>query len=69
MRSDPRATDNPHFQGSDPKRSEAAQYLASTLPDLAEIAGRHGFQTLRHLLDMAAIEAGEVMRMQKARLR
>ena len=41
---------------------EAAAYIAETSGELSKIARRHGLQTLRHLLDMAQLEAAEWLR-------
>lgn len=41
---------------------EAAQFLASHLTDLAVLARRNGFDTLAYLLDMAKLEADEMLR-------
>lgn len=51
----------PELQGrGDPE--EAAAFIAETSADLAKIAERHGFETLRHLLDMTQLEAAEWLR-------
>ena len=38
-------------------RTAVASYVAALSADLAEIARRHGLQTLGYLLDMARLEA------------
>ncbi|ABA04972.1 hypothetical protein Nwi_1711 [Nitrobacter winogradskyi Nb-255] len=46
---------------------EAAHYLAGAVADLALIARRHGLDTLGYLLDMAQLEAEEIVRLRTAR--
>jgi hypothetical protein len=41
---------------------EAAAFIAETSGELSKIAERHGLETLRHLLDMAQLEAAEWLR-------
>ena len=41
---------------------EAAAFIAETSGELSKIAQRHGLETLRHLLDMAQLEAAEWLR-------
>ena len=41
---------------------EAAAFIAETTGELSKIAKRHGLETLRHLLDMAQLEAAEWLR-------
>jgi hypothetical protein len=41
---------------------EAAAFIAETSGELSKIARRHGLKTLRHLLDMAQLEAEEWLR-------
>ncbi len=40
---------------------EAAAFIAATLTDLVQIAGRHGLGTLGYLLDMAQMEARDLL--------
>ncbi|GAB1716031.1 MAG: hypothetical protein NTAFB05_10730 [Nitrobacter sp.] len=46
---------------------EAARYLATAVADLGLIARRHGLDTLGYLLDMAQMEAEEIVRLRAAR--
>lgn len=46
---------------------EAARYLAGAVADLALIARRHGLDTLGYLLDMAQLEAEDIVRLRAAR--
>ncbi|WP_439925119.1 hypothetical protein [Nitrobacter sp. JJSN] len=46
---------------------EAARYLAAAVADLGLIARRHGLDTLGYLLDMAQMEAEEIVRLRAAR--
>lgn len=46
---------------------EAARYLAGAVADLALIARRHGLDTLGFLLDMAQLEAEDIVRLRAAR--
>jgi hypothetical protein len=46
---------------------EAARYLATAVADLGLIARRHGLETLGYLLDMAQLEAEEIVRLRAAR--
>jgi hypothetical protein len=46
---------------------EAARYLAASVADLGLIARRHGLDTLGYLLDMAQLEAEEIVRLRAAR--
>ena len=39
----------------------AAQYIASLAQELAEIARRNGLDTLSHLLEMARLEADQLI--------
>ena len=41
---------------------EAAHYIAETLADLADMARRHDLGMLGYLLDMAQLEADELVR-------
>jgi hypothetical protein len=45
---------------------EAARYLAATVADLGLIARRHGMHTLGYLLDMAQMEAEDIVRLRAA---
>lgn len=51
--------------GAEPPRDggpgEAAHYLRSAITELSRIAHRHRLETLAYLLDMAQMEAGEVL--------
>ncbi|ABE40258.1 hypothetical protein HUU61_04550 [Rhodopseudomonas palustris] len=44
---------------------EAAGYLAEALSELIQIAQVHRLDVLCYLLDMARMEAGEIVRIQK----
>jgi hypothetical protein len=46
---------------------EAACFLAAAVADLGLIARRHGLDTLGYLLDMAQMEAEEIVRLRAAR--
>jgi len=41
---------------------EAAAFIAETSGELSKMAGRHGLETLKHLLDMTHLEAAEWLR-------
>lgn len=41
---------------------EAAAFIAETSGELSKIAQHHGLKTLKHLLDMARLEAEEWLR-------
>ena len=41
---------------------EAAAFIGATSGELSKIARRHGLDTLRHVLDMAQLEAAEWLR-------
>lgn len=41
---------------------EAARFLTDHLADLVVLARRHGFDTLAYLLDMAKLEADDMVR-------
>ncbi len=43
---------------------EAAGYIRSALMEMAQMAHRHNLGLLCHLLNMALLEAGEIMRRQ-----
>jgi hypothetical protein len=45
---------------------EAAGYLAEAVAELARIARRHRLDMLCYLLEMAQLEAGEVVRLHRA---
>ncbi|UZE51779.1 hypothetical protein [Rhodopseudomonas sp. P2A-2r] len=51
--------------GDEPVRDgdpgEAAHYLRDAITELSQIAHRHGLETLAYLLDMAQMEASEVL--------
>lgn len=51
--------------GDEPARDggpgEAAHYLRDAITELSQIAHRHRLETLAYLLDMARMEAGEVL--------
>jgi hypothetical protein len=42
---------------------EAAAFIGDTIADLAVLARRHGYQTLGFLLDMAQMEADDIVRL------
>lgn len=46
---------------------EAARYLAVAVADLGLIARRHGLDTLGFLLDMAQMEAEDIVQLRAAR--
>ncbi|ABE63226.1 conserved hypothetical protein [Nitrobacter hamburgensis X14] len=46
---------------SDGGPDEAARYLAAAVADLGLIARRHGLETLGYLLDMAQMEAEDIV--------
>jgi hypothetical protein len=46
---------------------EAARYIAATVSDLGHIARRHRLDTLSFLLDMAQMEADEIVRLREGR--
>lgn len=41
---------------------EAASYIAEAVAELAQLSRRHGLETLGYLLEMAQLEAGEIVR-------
>lgn len=43
-------------------RTEAAGFVATAAAELAQISRRHGLETLGYLLDMAQLEANEIVR-------
>lgn len=53
--------------GGEPARDgdpgEAAHYLRDAITELSQIAHRHGLETLAYLLDMAQMEADELVRL------
>jgi hypothetical protein len=61
----PRGPDDP-ASGDDPAGDggpeEAASFIAEQVADLARLARRHGHGTLGLLLDMALMEAQEIIR-------
>ena len=62
----PRSQSSDHSQsqrgGRDGGPLEAATYVAETLADLKLISRRHGLATLTYLLDLAHMEAEDVVR-------
>ena len=46
---------------------EAASFLAEAVADLSKLARRHGMETLGFLLDMAQMEAEEIVRLRERR--
>jgi hypothetical protein len=63
------APGGPNNPGDEPARDggpqEAASFIAEQLADLAHLARRHGHDTLGLLLDMALMEAQEIVRPHK----
>ena len=51
--------------GAGSEREQAAAYLAEMTSQLGLVAGRHGFDALAYLLDMAHLEAKGLTRKQK----
>ncbi len=49
-------------QNGPDERAAAAAYLAALTADLARIARENGFSTLSYLMDMARLEAQNVVR-------
>lgn len=43
--------------------AEAANFVANATAELAQLARRHDFETLGYLLDMAQLEANEIVRL------
>ena len=41
---------------------QAAQYIASLTQELAQIARRNGLETLSHILEMARLEADQLIK-------
>ncbi|MBN8977643.1 MAG: hypothetical protein J0I08_14290 [Rhizobiales bacterium] len=58
-RSIPIEADEPAGDGGP---DEAARFIASAVSELAPMARRHRLETLAHLLDMAQMEADELVR-------
>ena len=58
-RSIPIEADEPAGDGGP---DEAARFIASAVSELAPMTRRHGLETLAHLLDMAQMEADELVR-------
>jgi hypothetical protein len=56
---DPSSGDEPARDGGP---EEAASFIAEQVADLAQLARRHGHDTLGLLLDMALMEAQEIVR-------
>jgi len=54
------------FHSDEPPRDggpgEAAHYLREAIAELSQMAHRHGLTTLAYLLDMARMEADEMVR-------
>jgi hypothetical protein len=46
---------------------EAALYIKSAIADLSQMARRHGHDMLGYLLDMAQLEADEIVRRRRGR--
>jgi hypothetical protein len=46
---------------------EAAHYIKGSLADLSRMARRHGHDLLAYLLDMAHLEADEILRVRTPR--
>ena len=46
---------------------EAALYIKTQIADLSQIARRHGHEMLGYLLDMAQMEADEIVRRRRGR--
>lgn len=46
---------------------EAALYIKSAIGELSQIARRHGHDMLGYLLDMAQMEADDIVRRRRAR--
>jgi hypothetical protein len=59
----PRASEPAGDGGPD----EAARYLGAAVADLGLIARRHGLDTLGFLLEMAQMEAEDIVRLRAAR--
>ncbi|MES2752586.1 MAG: hypothetical protein V4661_14555 [Pseudomonadota bacterium] len=43
--------------------AEAANFVANATAELAQLARRHDLETLGYLLDMAQLEANEIVRL------
>ncbi|HEY0220164.1 MAG TPA: hypothetical protein VGC26_10440 [Afipia sp.] len=50
--------------GRDGGPLEAASFIAETLADLKQLSRRHGLATLTYLLDLAHMEAEDIVRFQ-----
>jgi hypothetical protein len=61
----PSRDDHPPAAKRDGGPDEAASYIADAVKDLAQIARRHKYDTLGFLLDMALMEAREIIRQRK----
>ncbi|MET0967762.1 MAG: hypothetical protein ABWY18_01060 [Tardiphaga sp.] len=59
----PMAQDPPRDGGPD----EAAHYIRGSVLELSRMARRHGHDLLAYLLDMAHLEAEEILRMRAPR--
>ncbi|HEV7880531.1 hypothetical protein [Bradyrhizobium sp.] len=55
--------DRPAKPARDGGRDEAASHIAEAVRDLAQLARRHKHDTLGFLLDMALMEAEEIVRL------
>jgi hypothetical protein len=61
----PRGTNDRSSGGGDGGPEEAASFIAEQVADLAQLARRHGHDTLGQLLEMALMEAQEIGRPHK----
>ena len=48
-------------------RTEAAEFIGSSAGEFAQLARRHSLETLAYLLDMARLEADEIVRQSHGR--
>lgn len=48
-------------------RLEAAEFIGSSVEEFAQLARRHSLETLAYLLDMARLEADEIVRQCRGR--
>ncbi len=58
-RSDPPPHDDEPGDGGP---AEAARFISESVHELAQLARRHNLDTLGHLLEMARLEADEIVR-------
>lgn len=58
----PQAEDERVGEPGDGGPGEAARFVGETAAELAQLARRHRFDVLAHLLDMAQMEADEIVR-------